>query len=235
MGVFILEKPLADPSIEPDPSKLRIWTNRSGLSKIQAQFLGIKDDKILLLKLEGIKISVPREKLSFQDLAYVEDIIETEFNCEDNTDSDSIQAEMGRPDAGMALQTTPSARIVSSGFTDNECFFMIQSFLEDGRPSILTRYHEDFYNLHRDSVDGFPFEALPHLPVRLRYPTKADIARQMSALNDYLKNLLGQGPPISNCVAVKRFLTPREGDDVIDPVVWSELNKDGLYYQRPSI
>src|SRR5882757_9662561 len=60
--------------IEPDPKKVRTWTDRSKTFKVEAQFLGLRDGKINLHKTNGIKIAVPVDKMSVEDLEYVERI-----------------------------------------------------------------------------------------------------------------------------------------------------------------
>ncbi|KAJ9612240.1 hypothetical protein H2200_003837 [Cladophialophora chaetospira] len=57
---------------KPDPTKLRVWTDRSGTFEVEAQFLGVYKDKIHLHKLNGVKIAVPYVKMSPEDLDYVE-------------------------------------------------------------------------------------------------------------------------------------------------------------------
>lgn len=59
---------------KPDPLKTRTWTDRSGSFKVEAQFLGFTDGKIQLHKLNGVKISVPIQKMSVPDVQYVERI-----------------------------------------------------------------------------------------------------------------------------------------------------------------
>ena len=56
---------------KPDPTKIRTWTDRSGSFKVEAQFLGLRNSKIQLHKLNGVKISVPLTKMSLDDVAYV--------------------------------------------------------------------------------------------------------------------------------------------------------------------
>lgn len=58
--------------IEPDSSKVRTWTDRSKSFSVDAQFLGLKDGKIHLHKMNGVKIAVPISKMSKQDIEYVE-------------------------------------------------------------------------------------------------------------------------------------------------------------------
>ncbi|KAL8751537.1 MAG: hypothetical protein Q9184_006038 [Pyrenodesmia sp. 2 TL-2023] len=57
---------------KPDLDKIRTWTDRSGSFKVDAQFIGLKDGKIHLHKVNGVKIAVPVAKMATQDLEYVE-------------------------------------------------------------------------------------------------------------------------------------------------------------------
>ncbi|CAK7264601.1 cytoskeletal protein binding protein [Sporothrix epigloea] len=57
---------------KPDASKVRTWTDRTKSFSVDAQFLGLKDGKINLHKLNGVKIAVPVAKMSLEDLEYVE-------------------------------------------------------------------------------------------------------------------------------------------------------------------
>lgn len=60
--------------VEPDPTKVRTWTDRSKSFSVEAQFLALKDGKINLHKMNGVKIAVPVVKMSIEDLEYVERI-----------------------------------------------------------------------------------------------------------------------------------------------------------------
>ena len=55
-------------------SKTRTWTDRSGSFKVEAEFIGLKDGKIHLHKLNGVKIAVPVSKMAVEDLEFVEKI-----------------------------------------------------------------------------------------------------------------------------------------------------------------
>ncbi|KAF7544766.1 hypothetical protein G7046_g9717 [Stylonectria norvegica] len=67
---------------KPDSSKVRTWTDRSKSFSVDAQFLGLKDGKIHLHKMNGVKIAVPITKMSRQDLEYVEEF--TGISLEDD-------------------------------------------------------------------------------------------------------------------------------------------------------
>lgn len=57
---------------KPDSAKVRTWTDRSKSFSVDAQFLTLKDGKIHLHKVNGVKIAVPVSKMSIEDLDYVE-------------------------------------------------------------------------------------------------------------------------------------------------------------------
>ncbi|KAJ9669377.1 hypothetical protein H2201_000729 [Coniosporium apollinis] len=57
---------------KPNKSRIRTWTDRTGSFKVEAEFIGLKDGKIHLHKLNGVKIAVPVPKMSIEDLEYVE-------------------------------------------------------------------------------------------------------------------------------------------------------------------
>ncbi|PTB59853.1 hypothetical protein M431DRAFT_135686 [Trichoderma harzianum CBS 226.95] len=59
---------------KPDASKVRVWTDRSKSFSVEAQFLGLKDGKLHLHKMNGVKIAVPIAKMSHEDLVYVENL-----------------------------------------------------------------------------------------------------------------------------------------------------------------
>ncbi|KAL6689805.1 hypothetical protein J3F84DRAFT_391226 [Trichoderma pleuroticola] len=64
----------ASSKAKPDASKVRVWTDRSKSFSVEAQFLGLKDGKLHLHKMNGVKIAVPIAKMSHDDLVYVENL-----------------------------------------------------------------------------------------------------------------------------------------------------------------
>ncbi|KAF2480505.1 hypothetical protein BDY17DRAFT_254753 [Neohortaea acidophila] len=60
------------PKSRPNQARLRTWTDRSGTFKVDAEFIGLRDGKIHLHKLNGVKIAVPVAKMSLEDIEYVE-------------------------------------------------------------------------------------------------------------------------------------------------------------------
>ncbi|KAJ3115330.1 cytoskeletal protein binding protein [Phlyctochytrium bullatum] len=56
---------------KPNESKLRTWTDRTGSFRVDAEFLHVADGKAHLHKTNGVKIAVPLEKLSQDDIDFV--------------------------------------------------------------------------------------------------------------------------------------------------------------------
>lgn len=84
---------------EPDPSKVRTWTDRSKSFSVEAQFLGMKDGKINLHKVNGVKIAVPVAKMSFEDLDYVERLTGTAHKLKQGAASQAgASVEQRKPD-----------------------------------------------------------------------------------------------------------------------------------------
>ena len=56
----------------PDPEKTRVWHDRSGQFRVEAAFLGFNNGKLRLHKVNGVIVEVPSEKMSVEDMRYVE-------------------------------------------------------------------------------------------------------------------------------------------------------------------
>lgn len=61
----------------PNYHRVRTWIDSSGSFKVEAEFLGCHEGKIHLHKTNGVKIAVGAEKLSIEDLEYVEKVTGT--------------------------------------------------------------------------------------------------------------------------------------------------------------
>jgi actin cytoskeleton-regulatory complex protein SLA1 len=58
--------------IGPLPEQTRIWHDRSGQFRVEAAFLGFQGGKLRLHKVNGVVVEVPAEKMSVEDMRYVE-------------------------------------------------------------------------------------------------------------------------------------------------------------------
>ncbi|KAG0669513.1 cytoskeletal protein binding protein [Maudiozyma exigua] len=81
----------------PDPKKSRLWVDRSGTFKVDAQFIGCANGKIHLHKANGVKIAVAANKLSDPDLVYVENV--TGFSLDKFKANSSGGSSSGNKDA----------------------------------------------------------------------------------------------------------------------------------------
>jgi hypothetical protein len=59
---------------KPAPSKTRVWHDRSGQFRVEAEFLGFNQGKLRLHKLNGVVIEVAIEKMSKPDIQYLEEV-----------------------------------------------------------------------------------------------------------------------------------------------------------------
>lgn len=55
----------------PNPTKVRTWRDVSGSFSVEAEFLALEKGKIHMHKVNGVKIAVPMENISIEDLEYV--------------------------------------------------------------------------------------------------------------------------------------------------------------------
>ncbi|KAI0796812.1 hypothetical protein C8Q75DRAFT_802490 [Abortiporus biennis] len=75
------KKPKADSSRgsidkrPPPTDNVRLWHDRTGQFQVHAAFLGVHDGKLRLHKTNGVVIEVPSEKMSPDDLKYVDKLI----------------------------------------------------------------------------------------------------------------------------------------------------------------
>ncbi|KAK5987716.1 Actin cytoskeleton-regulatory complex protein sla1 [Cladobotryum mycophilum] len=96
------------PKAKPDSAKVRTWSDRSKSFSVEAQFLGLKDGKLHLHKMNGVKIAVPIAKMSREDLEYVEDL--TGISLDDERPLADVKksksSEPKPPGAGASIDKT---------------------------------------------------------------------------------------------------------------------------------
>ncbi|KAG5646618.1 hypothetical protein DXG03_002922 [Asterophora parasitica] len=56
----------------PPADRTRVWHDRSGQFRVEAAFLGFNNGKLRLHKVNGVIVEVPAEKMSVEDMKYVE-------------------------------------------------------------------------------------------------------------------------------------------------------------------
>ncbi|QRV76374.1 actin cytoskeleton-regulatory complex protein SLA1 [Ceratobasidium sp. AG-Ba] len=75
---------------KPRPNKTRVWHDRTGQFKVEAEFLGIENGKIKLHKTNGVIIDVPSAKMSPEDMAYIEKLIDSGKRPATAPDEDNV-------------------------------------------------------------------------------------------------------------------------------------------------
>ncbi|KAL7421316.1 cytoskeletal protein binding protein [Cryptotrichosporon argae] len=96
---------------KPNPSRTRMWSDRTGQFKVEAEFLGMNGNKIRLHKLNGVIIEVPMEKMSNDDAQRVRRYVARK-QAEPIPDDDDVP--LGRQTVPLALPSQESrARRIS--------------------------------------------------------------------------------------------------------------------------
>ncbi|KAL9045721.1 MAG: hypothetical protein Q9214_001285 [Letrouitia sp. 1 TL-2023] len=174
---------------KPDSAKIRTWTDRSGSFKVDAQFIGLKDGKIHLHKLNGVKIAVPVGKMAVEDLEYVERV--TGQSLDDEKPLSDIrrrgnQAAVGHerkksqtsaPKSGASIQQGKSQR--SEHKVPEYDWF--DFFLKAGvNPYQCERYA---FNFNKDSMDESILPDITPSVLRTLGLKEGDILRVMKHLD----------------------------------------------------
>ncbi|OHE91764.1 SH3 domain-containing protein [Colletotrichum orchidophilum] len=130
---------------KPDPAKVRTWTDRSKSFSVDAQFLGLKDGKINLHKMNGVKIAVPVAKMSVEDLEYVERATGISL------DEDKPLSNVKKARASQARISPPAGIGASVGQPQKPEYDWFQFFLTcDVAVGLCERYAQAFA---KDSMD----------------------------------------------------------------------------------
>ncbi|KAI1186026.1 hypothetical protein F5B17DRAFT_378512 [Nemania serpens] len=132
---------------KPDPSKVRTWNDRSKSFSVEAQFLGLKDGKINLHKMNGVKIAVPLAKMSMEDIEFVEQTMNISLD-EEKPLAVVKQAKSMKNNINKGASTSNIGASVEPAKPDYDWF---QFFLScDVAVGLCERYAQAFA---RDSMD----------------------------------------------------------------------------------
>ena len=135
--------------------KTRTWTDRSGTFKVEAQFIGLKDGKIHLHKLNGVKIAVPVVKMAIEDLEYVENVTGVSLDDEkplSDIKRRSTQRDKDRKNSqAMASKSGATIEKPKVSKPDGPEYDWFDFFLKAGvSPYQCERYA---FNFQKDSMD----------------------------------------------------------------------------------
>lgn len=172
---------------EPDAAKTRTWTDRSGAFKVEAQFIGLKDGKIHLHKLNGVKIAVPVVKMAIEDLEYVERA--TGVSLEDDKPLSDIKRRStlsAKDRKGQASGRAGATIDHSKQKPEGSGYDWFDFFLKAGvSPYQCERYA---FNFDKDSMDENVLSDITPSVLRTLGLKEGDILRVMK----YLDNKFGR-------------------------------------------
>lgn len=184
---------------KPDMAKTRTWTDRSGTFKVEAQFIGLKDGKIHLHKLNGVKIAVPVVKMAIEDLEYVEKM--TGVSLDDDKPLSDIKRRSTQTAKGNdRKKSEPAASAVKPGATLEPSkskpggpeYDWFDFFLKAGvSPYQCERYA---FNFNKDSMDENVLGEITPSVLRTLGLKEGDILRVMKYLDTKFGRTGGQAP-----------------------------------------
>ncbi|KUI66375.1 Actin cytoskeleton-regulatory complex protein sla1 [Cytospora mali] len=203
---------------KPDASKVRTWTDRSKSFSVEAQFLGLKDGKINLHKVNGVKIAVPIVKMSIEDLEYVELVTGISL------DEDKPLSEVKR----SRTQRQQKSHVGASIEPKKPEYDWFQFFLDcEIQPGLCERYSQAFA---RDSMDETVLPDVDASVLRTLGLREGDIIKVMRYLdNKYGRKkkgdevqgegglFSGPGGVLKNNTGRPRPEANRSTGDVVDP------------------
>lgn len=145
---------------------MRTWTDRSKSFSVEAQFLALKDGKINLHKMNGVKIAVPVSKMSVEDLEYVERI--TGVSLDEDKPLSDIKKQQPRSTSNSGGSSTASAPVGASIVQKPE-YDWFPFFLSCDVPvGMCERYTQIFNkdNLDESVLPDVDASTLRHLGIR---------------------------------------------------------------------
>ncbi|KAG8628503.1 hypothetical protein KVT40_004376 [Elsinoe batatas] len=164
------------PKAKPNSARVRTWTDRSGAFRVDAEFLGLKDNKIHLHKDNGVKIAVPVSKMAVEDLEYVEKV--TGVSLEDDKPLSDIKRRNTPRDKDRAAKKDTNGISTGSKESDYDWFDFFLAC--NVNPQVCERYAQNF------AKDQMGEEILPDVtPALLRTLglKEGDIIRVMKHLD----------------------------------------------------
>ncbi|PSR81601.1 hypothetical protein BD289DRAFT_489168 [Coniella lustricola] len=211
---------------KPDPSKVRTWSDRSKSFSVDAQFLGLKDGKINLHKVNGVKIAVPIAKMSVEDLEYVERA--TGISLDEDKPLSDIKRSKSRASAPVGASIEQPKRPEYDWF---------QFFLScDIQVGLCERYAQAF---SRDNMDETVLPDVDASVLRTLGLREGDIIKVMRFIDskygrkkkgDEVQGegglFSGPGGALKNNTGRPRPEANRSASDLVDPKALSAGNKD---------
>ncbi|KAI8971980.1 hypothetical protein BDF20DRAFT_825269 [Mycotypha africana] len=186
---------------KPDLNKIRTWTDRSGSFKVEAQFIDYHNGKLRLHKLNGVKIDVPVEKMSPEDIRWVEEHTKSHSPSASSSTRDQKEPEMTppmpprpQPTGGSATSSRPQQKKVNEKWDWFDWFMMI------GIPMQASLQYASAFKAEK--LDDSDIDNLTHKKMKMLGMKEEDVRR------------------------VEKFVETGQLDSEEDPAKKSQLEKD---------
>ncbi|KIY42908.1 hypothetical protein FISHEDRAFT_63096 [Fistulina hepatica ATCC 64428] len=143
------------PRERPDPNRTRIWHDRTGQFRVEAAFLGMTNGKIRLHKVNGVVVEVPEEKMSLDDMRYIERLTNGNSSPPTSNPKPPVRPpqakKMSEDDVPLALTRAKSVGATQNGGPRKPRIDWFEFFLSAGCDiDDCTRYASSF---ERDKID----------------------------------------------------------------------------------
>jgi actin cytoskeleton-regulatory complex protein SLA1 len=170
---------------KPDTSKVRTWTDRTGSFKVDAEFLGCRDGKIHLHKLNGVKIAVPVIKMSETDLEFVENATGMSLDDEKPLSDIRRRSQQAKPSSDSPRTSSPATVGASVGASieqpKKDEYDWFDFFLKCGVDVRLCQRYA--LNFSKDSMDEAVLPDINQGTLRTLGLKEGDILRVMKFLD----------------------------------------------------
>lgn len=214
----------------PNSKKVRSWVDRSATFKVDAELIGASQGKIHLHKTNGVKIAVPAEKLSLQDLEYVEK--STGFSLDKYKPQTRTVQEPLQAQPTDARDKERERRIRLKEREDREHrereveeLRKARELLEQERKKLREEKERDFARLKELQMSGSP--APSPAPVKPPRPqqtgnTAKPLKNDMTGRNpnlpyyDWFEFFLKTGVDVNNC---QRYTINFEREDITEDIL----------------
>lgn len=184
----------AGPTQYPDKAKVRTWHDRTGQFRVDAQYLGTTDkNKLRLHKVNGVIIEVPMEKMSPDDLVYIQNLERRDSPRSTSPEDDNLPLSKfpvvnSRPSSSSASSRAPPTRKPPTDWFE---FFLNAGCDVDD----CTRYATAF---ERDKIDDALLPDLEGSTLRTLGLREGDIIRVLK----HVSHKHPKGPSNTNKAAI---------------------------------
>ncbi|KIY73779.1 hypothetical protein CYLTODRAFT_386449 [Cylindrobasidium torrendii FP15055 ss-10] len=168
----------------PPPDQVRVWRDRTGQFRVDAAFIGFSNGKLRLHKTNGVVVEVPQEKMSHEDMKYVQRAVSKKSRSDSGKVSDDdlpigVQYPSANVNAKRLSQPAPKKPTV-----DWFDFFLAAGCELDD----CTRYGTSF---DREKIDEAVLVDLSESTLRTLGLREGDIIRVLKAISQRKAKLAG--------------------------------------------